>query len=177
MPIIKTQTLSQAETKITAGVLAGFVVATILPFFFHVQLVTGPLINAMLILATVILGLRWALVLSIIPSIMALAGGLLLPFMAPVVPFIILSNMLMVALVNYFYTRDGNANNGYWKGVLSGALGKSFFLMVAAFGVLSYFQNPQAVKLAVSAFGIIQFLTALVGACLAFLFLKFVKKI
>jgi hypothetical protein len=171
------KTLSQAETKITAGVLSGFVVATILPFFFHVQLVTGPIINAMLILAAVILGLRWALILSVIPSIMALAGGLLLPFMAPVVPFIIISNMIMVACVDYFYRRDASANNGYWKGLMVGSIAKSFFLMVMGFAVLQYFRNPQAVKLAVSAFGLVQFMTALAGGCLAFGFLKFIKKI
>jgi hypothetical protein len=173
----KVETLPQVETKVTVGVLTSFAIATILPFFLHIQLLTGPIINAMLIIATVILGLRWALALSIIPSIMALVGGLLLPFMAPVVPFIIVSNMIMVAGVNYFYQGDKNANNGFWKGVLAGALAKSFFLMLTGFAVLKYFHNPQAVKLAISAFGLIQFLTALAGAIIAFSFLKFTKKI
>lgn len=176
MPI-KTQTLTTEQTRVSAGILSAFVVANILPFFLHLQLVTGPLINALLILATIILGLRWALILSIIPSIMALAGGLLLPFMAPVVPYIILSNMIMVSVLNFFYQADKNAGNGFWKGTISGALAKSLFLMLASFSVLSYFHNPQAAVLAVKAFGLIQFATALAGACLAYGFLKFVKKI
>lgn len=173
----KAKTFSQSEIKVAAGVLSGFVVATILPFFFHVQLVTGPIINAMLILAAVILGLRWAAILSVIPSIMALAGGLLLPFMAPVVPFIIISNIIMVVTVDRFYLADGNANNGFWKGVVVGSIAKSFFLMLTGFMVLKFFHNPQAVKLAVSAFGLVQFMTALVGGCLAFGLLKFIRKI
>jgi hypothetical protein len=177
MSITKTKTLTQADTKLSAGVLSGFVMAAILPFFLHLQLVTGPLINAMLILAAVILGLRWAIILSIFPSIMAMAGGLLLPVMLPVVPYIIMSNMIMVALVDYYFKSDKNANNGYWKGVLSGALAKSFFLMMASASVLTFMNNPQAIKLAVSAFGIVQFLTALAGACIAFVFLKYIKKI
>jgi hypothetical protein len=67
--------------------------------------------------------------------------------------------------------------NGFWKGVISGSLAKSIFLMLTGFSVLQYFHNPQAVKLAVSAFGIIQLLTALAGGIIAFIFLKFIKKI
>lgn len=171
------QSLPQVETRVAVGVLTSFAIATILPFFLHVQLLTGPIINAMLILVTIILGLRWALTLSVIPSIMALVGGLLLPFMTPVVPFIILSNMIMVVGVNYFYLAASSVNNGFWKGALAGALAKSFFLMLTGFAVLKYFHNPQAVKLAVSAFGLVQFLTALAGAVIAFGFLKFTKKI
>lgn len=157
--------------------MSAFAVASILPFFLHQQLVTGPIINAMLIVVTVAMGRRYGLMLSVIPSIMALAGGLLLPFMAPVVPFIIMSNMVMVYFVDKLYTADDNENNGYWKGVLMGAVCKSFFLMLTGFMVLKLFNNPQAVKLAISAFGIVQLMTALVGAVLAFGFLKFIKRI
>ena len=169
--------LDQIQTKTTAGVLSAFSIATILPFFLHQQLITGPIINAMLFLAVVFLGLRWAIILSFIPSIMALTGGLLLPFLTPIVPFIMLSNIIMVFLFAKFYNLNANISINFWQGVLTGSLAKSFFLMICGFLVLNYFKNPQAVKLAVSALGVLQFGTAVVGGSIAFGFLKFVKKI
>jgi len=174
---VKVETKSQEMVKTNASVLAAFAVAIILPFFLHLQLVTGPIINAMLIIVTIVLGLRWGLILSIIPSIMALAGGLLLPFLTPVIPFIILSNMLMVGTLSYFYEQDAKQIDGYWKGVSAGSLIKSLFLMICGFLVLKFYHNPQAVKLAVTALGVIQLVTSLAGGVIAYLFLKFIKLI
>jgi hypothetical protein len=172
----KIEVLDRAEANVKSGVWAAFVVAVILPFFIHYQFLTGPFINAMLIVVTIVLGLRYGLLLSVVPSLMALAGGLLLPVMAPVVPFIIISNMMLVWLVDYFFNQDKKQSNGFIKGVVIGSLAKSFFLMLASLSVLGLLGNPKAIKLAVSAFGSVQLGTALLGGLLAYFFLKFIKR-
>ncbi|MCD4762172.1 iron hydrogenase, partial [bacterium] len=90
MSNIKELTATKVNTRAIARFLALAGVASALPMFIHLQWLTGPLVNAILILALFLIGIRSALVLCMIPSLMALASGLLPAVLAPVVPFIMI---------------------------------------------------------------------------------------
>ncbi|MCX6760366.1 MAG: hypothetical protein NTW46_03430 [Candidatus Nealsonbacteria bacterium] len=102
--------------KEAVGTLANFLVilgvAVIVPMF-HNQFATGPIVNAVLFISAVILGLDKALFICLIPSVIAMSVGLLPPVLAPMVPFIMISNVLMVFV--FFYTKKTN----YWLAMVS----------------------------------------------------------
>ncbi|HMB66218.1 MAG TPA: hypothetical protein VKO42_05055, partial [Patescibacteria group bacterium] len=79
-------------------VLAG--VVTFLPFVYHVQFVTGPIINAVFVLSLFLLGIRSAVVIALVPSLMALSGGLLPAVLAPAVPFIMIGNIIFIFIID-----------------------------------------------------------------------------
>jgi uncharacterized membrane protein (DUF485 family) len=53
------------------------------------QIITGTIVNASLLIAVILLGMRGAVLLCLLPSIFSLFLGLLPIVMAPMVPFII----------------------------------------------------------------------------------------
>ena len=155
--------------------LAG--VATLLPFFIHLQWITGPIINAILILTLFLVGIRSALVICLVPSLMALAGGLLPAVLAPVVPFIMISNAILVLSLDYAYSNFKNEFRGYWLGVIIGAGLKFLFLLFSvSFIAKLLIKKELAVKVA-QMMSWPQFATALTGGLIAWLILKWLKRI
>lgn len=69
-----------------------------LPAIIHQQAITGPIINAMLLISLLCLGLDSALLVALIPSVVALSRGLLPLSLAPMVPFIMLGNALYIII-------------------------------------------------------------------------------
>ncbi|MEA2056359.1 MAG: hypothetical protein U9O78_01415 [Patescibacteria group bacterium] len=80
--------------------------AIFLPSIIHQQAITGPLINAILLIATIVLTPSSALMIGLIPSVVALSRGLLPLPLAPMVPFIMLSNSVYIYFFNKFYKRS-----------------------------------------------------------------------
>src|SRR5680860_819998 len=103
MSILKENVLAEVNTKALINFLALAGTATILPFFIHVQLFTGPIINAIFVIALFLVGIRSALIICLIPSLMALSGGLIPAILAPVTPFIMISNAIFVLAIDWFY--------------------------------------------------------------------------
>jgi len=117
MYYLKENALVRTNTVALVNFLVLGSVATFLPFFIHVQWLTGPIVNAILILTLFLVGIRGALVVALIPSLMALAGGLIPGILAPVVPFIMISNVIFILVIEYFHGQAKNAFNGYFLGV------------------------------------------------------------
>lgn len=70
---------------------------------FHSQWVTGPIVNAALILSVFLLDIRGAMLIGLLPSTIALSTGLLPATLASMVPFIIISNVIFVLVIDYFF--------------------------------------------------------------------------
>jgi len=176
MEIIKEETLE----KINVGSLTQFIglagLAAALPFFIHLQWLTGPIINAILILVLFLVGVRSALVVALIPSLMALSGGLLPAVLAPVVPFIMISNAIFVLSIDRIYDWSKNMNRGYWLGVIAGASLKFIFLYFSV-SLISRLLIKQelAVKVA-QMMSWPQLATAILGGVIAFAVLKWLKR-
>lgn len=154
--------------------LAG--IATALPFFIHLQWLTGPIINAILILVLFLVGIRSAMVVALVPSLMALAGGLLPAVLAPAVPFIMISNAIFILSIDRIYGWSKNSSRGYWFGVLIGAILKFLFLYFSvSFISRLLIKQELAVKVA-QMMSWPQLATAILGGMIAWIILKWLKR-
>jgi hypothetical protein len=165
------------NTKSVAQFLILASVASFLPFFFHSQWISGPIVNAILIIALFVVGIRGALVLALIPSLMALAGGLLPVILAPVIPFIMVSNVILILTIEFIYKLMKKETSGYWMGLVIAAGLKYLFLYSSVnFIVKLVLKSDIAIKV-ITMMSWPQFVTALFGGILAWLLLKKFKSI
>ena len=106
---------------------------------------------------------------------MALSGGLLPLALAPAIPFIIISNIVFVFGIEWFYKRRRNDFNGYWLGVLAGAGLKFVFLSFSVNMLATFFISAPVLSIVVKMFSWSQFITALAGGLIAWFVLRFLK--
>lgn len=126
------------------------------------QYITGTIVNAGLLISAAVFGFSSTLVLCFLPSLIALASGTLPAVLAPMIPFIILGNILLV------YTFNLLRKNNYWVGLISAALLKFSLLFFASNMIIDLFIKKQvAVKIAIM-MGYPQLITALLGGAVAF---------
>ncbi len=131
MQYLKEKTFQQVDVSSIAQFAGLASMAMFLPYLIPVQIITGPLVNAILILTLLIFGVRHAIVIATIPSIMALSGGLLPVVLAPVVPFVMFSNMILILSVDWCCNNFKDKRKGYWSGVILGASLKFLFLFLS----------------------------------------------
>ncbi|MFA6038727.1 MAG: hypothetical protein WCV62_04330 [Candidatus Peribacteraceae bacterium] len=154
-----------SQKKILLFALFTFI--TLVPLtMVHSQFLTGPLVNAMLLLTCVLVGPTEAVILSLFPSPMALMSGLLPVALAPMIPFIMIGNALYVAVFHYLKPRS------VILGIVA-ASGVKFLFLVASvrFVMGGLLASPLVAKLSVM-MGWPQFATALAGGAIALLLLR-----
>jgi hypothetical protein len=94
------------SVQVNLALFPGFLAALfVLPAVLHSQWITGPVVNAVLFLAAVLLGPLQAAALGTLPAMAALAAGLLPLPLAPMVPFIVFGNWAMVWTAHYLKER------------------------------------------------------------------------
>ena len=174
--MFKTTTLSKLNIAYAIKFLALLTLATVAPLIgLHSQWITGPIVNAALILAVFIVGIRGALLIGILPSSIALSSGLLPPILAPMIPFIIISNTLLILTIDWFKNRIPNPElqvANYGMAVFSAAALKYLFLFLTSGVVINLLlKQSLAVKVA-QMMSWPQFFTAIIGGVLAFGLLK-----
>lgn len=167
-----TQTLTWDRTKTISAVqfVSLLSIATIAPLF-HQQWLTGPIVNAMFLIAIVVLGSQNAIVLALLPSTIALGVGLLPALLAPMVPFIIISNVIFI--LGFTYLREKN----FFLAVIVASIFKFIFLWSTSFVVINLLLKKELAASVSSIMSWPQLATALIGGILAYLFLKGIKKI
>ncbi len=168
MTLEKVITLPQEKWRAAARFALLLGVAVAAPFC-HNQLITGSLVNATLFLAASLLGVEGAILIAWLPSLAALAVGTLPLVLAPLIPFIILSNILLI-LVFSFGSRGDNSR--YWFRVLAAASLKFIFLISVSALIINLLHQKTLVGLALTMMGWPQLATALAGGVLAYLILK-----
>ena len=162
------QTLSlKKEALMVLALLIG--VAILAPVLFKQQLIAGTIVNAALILGVSFLGARDGLIISLVPSTFALASGLLPPVLAPMIPFIIAGNAILVLAFAYL-----NKFN-YWAGVLVGSVLKFAFLLGTSSIVVGLLVNKQVAPTVAQMMSWPQLFTAMAGGIVAFGVIKLVK--
>jgi hypothetical protein len=97
-----------AFAKINVSYLAKFLLlltlATGAPLIdIHSQWITGPIVNVALILSVFLIGVRGAVLIGLLPSTIGLGSGLLPAVLAPMIPFIIISNIILVLIIDLFF--------------------------------------------------------------------------
>ena len=145
-------------------------VATAAPLF-HNQFITGPIVNATLLVAVALLGMRDGILIGLIPSSIALATGLLPPVLAPMIPFIIVGNAILV--VTFGYLRNKN----YWLGLVSASILKFAFLFGTSSIVINLLANQKVAANVAVMMSWPQLVTALAGGLIAYGFLRSIKKV
>jgi len=171
---IKTATLTKTNVTYLVKFLVMLAIATGAPLLgFHSQWITGPIVNMALILSVFLVGIRGGLLIGMLPSTIALGTGLLPSVLAPMIPFIIISNCLLVLAIDY--VRRMEIKNNYWLGLILGAGLKYLFLFLTSGIVINLLLNQKlAVKVA-SMMSWPQFFTAMIGGILAFGILKIIN--
>lgn len=131
------------------------------------QLITGIIVNAVLFTGASLLGTSGALLLGLLPSSIALAVGLLNPAMAPMVPFIIAGNAILVVIFNWLKKVN------FWLAALAACVLKAVFLFAMSSIVIGLLLNASLASAVAEMMGWMQLLTALGGAILAYAVLRF----
>ena len=176
MQYLKEKTFEQVNINSIARFAGLASVAMFLPYLVHIQWITGPIVNAVLILTLLMFGFRNAVAIAMIPSLMALSGGLLPAVLAPVVPFIMTGNVILILCVDWFYNNFRDKTKGYWMGVIVGASLKFLFLFLSV-NVISNLLIKQELSIKVAQMMTWpQFYTAMIGGMIAFGMLKVLRK-
>ena len=169
---MKTQTLIQTlNSAKTRGLLFSLFlgIAIIVPAFIHIQWITGPVVNAILFIAAVLIGPMEAVFLGLMPSTVALSAGLLPLPLAPMVPFIMLGNAVLVAVFYYLHRKN------FFLALGLAAFLKFAFLHQTVVWLMSRLLEEEiTAKLAVM-MSWPQFFTALIGGAIAYALLKGLK--
>ncbi|MGB2631406.1 MAG: hypothetical protein WBC48_00600 [Minisyncoccales bacterium] len=167
--MVKLSTLSMPkEIVLTAGMVGAAVLAPLV----HSQLVTGTIVNAALFGAVMLVGFRAACAVAMVPSLIALAAGTLPLAMAPMIPFIMASNVVLAGVFALL------KKTNYWIAAVVASGAKFGFLVLSANVILSAMTHGKMTAALASMMGWPQLITALLGAGLAFTLFerKFLKK-
>jgi hypothetical protein len=134
------------------------------------QALTGTIVNATLFISTVLLGFGGAVLIGVIPSSVSVLTGLLPGAIAPMVPFIIFSNIILISFFIVFKKKS------YWKGVAIASFVKFGFLyVISSFVVQSFVSEKVASNIALM-MSWPQLFTAISGGILAYFVLGTIKR-
>ncbi|OGZ78178.1 MAG: hypothetical protein A2358_02405 [Candidatus Staskawiczbacteria bacterium RIFOXYB1_FULL_37_44] len=165
--------ISKIVTKSLA--FCGFLAVAVVAPYFGNQLITGSIVNALLFISASIMGIEAAFLLCLVPSLISLYTGLLPLAIAPMIPFIMTGNALLI-LVFVTIKNWGVGPPNFWAAAIPAAIIKYIFIFSAG----TILANSILHGIAKNVFLMIswpQLATAIAGAAIAFLFLKTVKRI
>ena len=174
---LRVKTLNKVKILALVNFLILGGVLSIIPFYIHAQWIAGPMVNALLILTLFVVGAREALILSLVPSLMALSGGLIPAVLAPVIPFIMLSNIIFIYLIDRFSLMFKNSDRSYWIGLFVASFSKFIFLYFSVNIISKLLIKQELLANVAQMMSWTQFFTAFSGGMIAFIFLKFIKRI
>ena len=165
----KTKTLTLRKEIILVQFAALTGVAVVAPLLGS-QFVSGSIVNAVLFTTVILLGWRSAVLMATIPSLIALSVGLLPLVLAPMVPFIITANIILVSVYNFSLKKN------YWLRVILASFLKFVFLFFTSSIVINLFLTEKVAAKVAIMMSWPQFVTALIGGLLAYFFFKGIKK-
>ena len=150
--------LSKAIAKNVATAGALLAICILSQFLKNISVyITGPIINACLILAVITVGYEWAVILSVITPITAfiITGNPLISAVPIIMPCIMAGNVILVSLVSLFVKKKVTGKR-FVYGMATGSILKSVFMGVT----ISYFLIPMFISEASPLFakiGVFQF--------------------
>jgi thiamine transporter ThiT len=166
----KILTINKEKTLVLAKFGILLAIALIVPFIKQ-QAITGSIVNAVLFVSTVLLGVEAGILIGLIPSVISLSVGLLPAILAPMIPFIILGNAILVVIFSYFKEKN------YWLGMFLGSALKFLFLFNASSIVINLLLKKEIAGRVAAMMSWPQLFTALSGGLIAYFVLRAMKKI
>lgn len=146
-----------------------FISLTIMAPFFGNQFLTGSIVNALLFISATIMGVEYAILLCLIPSLVSIYTGFLPFILAPFIPFIMIGNILLVLVYSFLKQK------GFWIGAIFASFVKFIFIGVSGL-IMTNSILSGVTKNVVTIISWPQLATAISGACIAYLFLKIVRR-
>ncbi len=134
------------------------------------QLITGIIVNAVLFTTVMLLGLRSGVLISIIPSFMALLSGTLPTALAPIIPIIISGNILLVLCFDFLKEKK------YLVKIFFSGLLKSIFILSFSNLLLNLIFKKEIIQKLIISMGYLQLITALSGGVLAFFIVRLINR-
>jgi MFS family permease len=168
MQNIKVLVVSKERITFLTKLVVLLSVATVVPLF-HQQMITGSIVNATLFIATTVLGISGGILVGLIPSVIALSIGLLPPILAPMVPFIMIGNVILVLTFHFFKDRN------YWQGIIIASILKFVFLYSLSYMIINLLLKKEVAVQVSLMMSWLQLLTAILGGGLAYGIIKFYK--
>lgn len=135
--------------------------------------ITGPIINACLIICVMTAGLGWACVLSIITPVTSfiITGSPIMSAIPLIMPCVMVGNLILVLCV-YFLKEKPNAKAGYPISMVVGSVVKALFMGVVIALLIIPNLLPEAMlpKMSVfqTTFSITQLITSIIGSAYAY---------
>lgn len=136
--------------------------------------ITGPIINACLMIAVLSVGTGCGMILAVITPISAflISGSPIMSAIPAIIPCVMIGNAILVAGTSLF-TKKMNGNAGIVAGMAAGVLAKALFMGI----VISYILIPHMIPAAMEAkmavfqgmFSVTQLITGIIGSFYAFL--------
>ncbi len=133
------------------------------------QLITGIIVNTVLFVSTFILGFFPAIFIAFIPSFIALVSGILPFAFFSFIPFIVVSNVILVLTFHYFKSE-------YWLAIILSSFFKFVFLFLTSYLIVKFFLGEKTGLLVGNIMTWPQFFTAIFGGIIAYFVLKKLKK-
>jgi len=127
------------------------------------QMVTGPAVNAMLLISGTYVGIIGAVIIGMLTPLIAFVRGILAPPLAPMIPFIMEGNAVLIIAYVISRAKLGKGYAGSAVGLIIGAIIKFLILSSAVRFIVSV--PPPVAK----AMQIPQLYTALLGGVIAFI--------
>jgi len=135
------------------------------------QFIVGPIVNATLFISAATIGTAGAIMVGLVPSVISLSVGLLPPVLAPVIPFIMISNALLVSVFAIFRKRN------FFLGIVAASVVKYLFLYATSSMVISLLLKKEVASSVAQMMSWPQLVTALAGGVLAWVSLRGAKRI
>lgn len=157
-----------ADASTAARTIARFIALLSVAIFapaLNSQALTGTIVNATLFVAAVVIGVPGAILIGIIPSVVSAMTGLLAPAILPMVPFIVVSNAILIVLFAKLGTKS------YWKGMVVASFVKFAFLSIVSLFVIRLFVPAKVASQLALMMTWPQLFTAISGGILAYLVL------
>ncbi|MFH1036778.1 MAG: iron hydrogenase [Patescibacteria group bacterium] len=169
---IQTKAIPIGKEKIIAAVkFATLLAIVVLAPAIGQQAITGSIVNAVLFISAATLGVESAILIGLIPSLISLSVGLLPAILAPMVPFIMVGNTILILTFNFLRKKN------YWIGVVTASILKFAFLFGVSSIVVDLLLKKEIAANVAAMMSWPQLLTALAGGLIAYIFLKAAKNI
>lgn len=146
--------------------LVALSILLVLPAIIHQQLITGSLVNATLLLSAAFIGPVEAIVIGLVPSVVALSSGTLPLPLAPAIPYIMVANAL------YIYTFHLLHKKNILGAAVVAAVLKYAFLYGSTHLILVKLLQSAIFSKVIVMMSWPQLVTALIGGGIAFLILR-----
>lgn len=163
--------LINKRVLVKAGVFALFLAISMAAPFLKQQFIAGPIVNAVLFISTVVLGAGAGALIAFLPSMISVFTGLLPLPLLPMVPYIIMGNVILVLIFGSLRKKN------FWLGVLSASVLKFIFLFLASSFIVNLFIKESLPPKIIAMMAWPQLITALAGGIIAWAFLEKFKKL